>query len=70
MSQVEKTVKAGGGGVSTSEIKWAIGELEWSALMNVLDKTVCILIYFLFCSHFLYHRVTTLVMFIEDHSYI
>ncbi|CAF3330397.1 unnamed protein product, partial [Rotaria sp. Silwood2] len=37
-SQVEKTVKVGGGGVSTSDTKWTVGELEWSALMHVLDE--------------------------------
>ncbi|CAF3909049.1 unnamed protein product [Rotaria magnacalcarata] len=36
-NQVQKTVKTGGGGVSTGDTAWAIGELEWSALMNVLD---------------------------------
>lgn len=40
--QVQKTVKTGGGGVSTGKTTWNIGELEWSALMNVLDTAVCI----------------------------
>ncbi len=41
MFQVQKTVKIGGGGVSTDAMKWAIGELEWSALMSMLDTSVC-----------------------------
>ena len=28
------------GGVNTADIKWAVGELEWSTLMIVLDKAV------------------------------
>jgi hypothetical protein len=33
-------VSNGGGGVNTSDVKWAIGELEWSTLMIVLDRAV------------------------------
>ena len=40
--QVTNTVAAGGGGVNTTDVKWAIGELEWSTLMVVLDRAVCI----------------------------
>ncbi|CAF3407334.1 unnamed protein product [Rotaria sp. Silwood1] len=39
--QVINTVSTGGGGVNTSDTKWAIGELEWSTLMIVLDRAVC-----------------------------
>ncbi|CAF4539630.1 unnamed protein product, partial [Rotaria magnacalcarata] len=35
------TVNAGGGGVNTTDVKWAVGELEWSTLMIVLDRAVC-----------------------------
>jgi hypothetical protein len=42
---VQKTVKVGGGGVSTGETMWAVGELEWSALMNTLDREVRVEIY-------------------------
>ncbi|UJR21515.1 hypothetical protein I4U23_024601 [Adineta vaga] len=36
--QVTNTVGAGGGGVNTTDVKWAVGELEWSTLMIVLDR--------------------------------
>ncbi|CAF3393414.1 unnamed protein product [Rotaria socialis] len=38
MKQVTNTVNAGGGGVNTTDVKWAVGELEWSTLMIVLDR--------------------------------
>lgn len=38
--QVTNTVSTGGGGVNTSDVKWAVGELEWSTLMIVLDRAV------------------------------
>lgn len=34
-------MNGGGGGVNTTEVKWAVGELEWSTLMIVLDRAVC-----------------------------
>lgn len=37
-NQVIATVNGGGGGVNTTEVKWAVGELEWSTLMIVLDR--------------------------------
>ncbi|CAF4296927.1 unnamed protein product, partial [Rotaria sp. Silwood2] len=40
--QVTDTVNRGGGGVNTSDTKWAVGELEWSTLMIVLDRAVCL----------------------------
>ena len=33
-------MSVGGGGVNTTDVKWAVGELEWSTLMIVLDKAV------------------------------
>ncbi|CAF1407856.1 unnamed protein product [Adineta steineri] len=36
--QVTNTVGADGGGVNTTDVKWNIGELEWSTLMIVLDR--------------------------------
>lgn len=70
MFQVQKTVKTGGGGVSTGDTKWAIGELEWSALMSTLDAAVstskCRILY----STFLNPRAITLATSIVDHSYV
>ncbi len=71
MFQVQKTVKIGGGGVSTDAMKWAIGELEWSALMSMLDTSVCILRnikYFNFV--FKSYRVIIVAMSIVDHFYL
>ena len=38
--QVQETIKAGGGGVDSSEIKWRVGELEFEAWMRLLDSMV------------------------------
>jgi hypothetical protein len=70
MFQVQKTVKTGGGGVSTGDTKWAVGELEWAALMNILDTAVCISKYKIFYCHFLNHRAIVPVTSIVGHSYV
>ncbi len=67
--QVQNTVKTGGGGVSTCDTKWAVGELEWSALMNMLDAAVRISKkYKIRDSAFLNYRVTKPATIIGDHS--
>ena len=38
--QVQETVKLGGGGVDSSEIKWKVGEMEFEAWMRLLDSMV------------------------------
>ena len=38
--QVIETVKKGGGGVDSSQMKWKVGELEFEAYMRLLDSMV------------------------------
>ena len=38
--QVRETVKVGGGGVDSSQIKWKVGEMEFEAWMRLLDSMV------------------------------
>ena len=38
--QVQETIKSGGGGVDSSDIKWRVGELEFEAWMRLLDSMV------------------------------
>ena len=47
--QVKEVTSHGGGGVDSSGKKWKIGELEFEALMRLLDNAVSIAILWCRC---------------------